>query len=239
MFAQVAKKSARQVQSRLHHVAQVQSCYNGSLFSKPLSAFAAQNMNFTVGIRHLNTSFDLPDPAAPHTSENKPFQLTKIVATIGPTSEQLEPMRKVVNAGMKIMRLNFSHATVEEVELRIKNLALCQVSTYLYASGKSVMQCRFLSAYSMFVLFQNFRIQSPTRELLQKIRMFGPLFWILGDLRSDRESSKMIIRVMKPSPSSRVTLSLFVPTKNMSKKDLLKPICSSTIPNCTSLCHLV
>ena len=128
MFAQVAKQSARQVQSRLHHVAQAQSCYNGSFLLKPLSAFAAQNMNSTVGIRHLNTSFDLPDPAAPHTSENKPFQLTKIVATIGPTSEQLEPMRKVVNAGMKIMRLNFSHATVEEVELRMKNLALCQVS---------------------------------------------------------------------------------------------------------------
>lgn len=87
-------------------------------------------MNST-GIRQLNTSFDLPDPEAPITAENKPFQLTKIVATIGPTSEQLEPMRKVVNAGMKIMRLNFSHATVEEVELRIKNLALCQVSSYL------------------------------------------------------------------------------------------------------------
>ena len=134
MFAQVAKQSARQVQSRLHHVAQAQSCYNGSFLLKPLSAFAAQNMNSTVGIRHLNTSFDLPDPAAPHTSENKPFQLTKIVATIGPTSEQLEPMRKVVNAGMKIMRLNFSHATVEEVELRMKNLALCQASINLYGS---------------------------------------------------------------------------------------------------------
>lgn len=28
---------------------------------------------------------------------------------------------------MRIMRLNFSHATVEEVELRTKNLRLCQV----------------------------------------------------------------------------------------------------------------
>lgn len=69
------------------------------------------------------TSFLLPDP-----SEDKGFQLSKIVATIGPTSEQREPLLKVVDAGMKIMRLNFSHATTEEVELRTTNLALAQVS---------------------------------------------------------------------------------------------------------------
>lgn len=38
-------------------------------------------------------------------------QLTKIVATIGPTSEQFSEMQEVVNCGMRIMRLNFSHAT--------------------------------------------------------------------------------------------------------------------------------
>ncbi|KAG7346523.1 pyruvate kinase [Nitzschia inconspicua] len=75
--------------------------------------------------RALKTTFDLVDPNALATP---PHQLTKIVATIGPTSEQLEPLQKVVQAGMKIMRLNFSHATKEEVELRIKNLALCQSS---------------------------------------------------------------------------------------------------------------
>ena len=37
--------------------------------------------------------------------------LTKIVATIGPQSEQLPVLKKVVDAGMKIMRINFSHAT--------------------------------------------------------------------------------------------------------------------------------
>jgi len=52
--------------------------------------------------------------------------LTKIVATIGPTSEQFEPLQEVVRSGMRVMRLNFSHATVEEVELRCGNLARCQ-----------------------------------------------------------------------------------------------------------------
>jgi hypothetical protein len=73
--------------------------------------------------RALKTTFNLPDPA--EMSDRN--QLTKIVATIGPTSEQEEPFKKVVDAGMKIMRLNFSHATTEEVELRLKNMALSQV----------------------------------------------------------------------------------------------------------------
>jgi len=65
--------------------------------------------------------------------------LTKIVATIGPTSEQLEPLQKVVKAGMKIMRLNFSHATKEEVELRLKNLSLSQ-DTYEFDGPISKVQ---------------------------------------------------------------------------------------------------
>jgi hypothetical protein len=80
-----------------------------------------------VEARALKTTFDLLDPNTVTNCEGHK-QLTKIVATIGPTSEQLEPLQKVVKAGMKIMRLNFSHATREEVELRLKNLSLCQVS---------------------------------------------------------------------------------------------------------------
>ena len=67
----------------------------------------------------VTTSFKLPDPATDATHED---ELTKIVATIGPTSEQAEPLLKVTAAGMKIMRLNFSHATKEEVENIGKNL---------------------------------------------------------------------------------------------------------------------
>lgn len=64
-------------------------------------------------------------------------------ATIGPASENLPILPEVVNAGMyklhriiylhnsftmnfcrRIMRLNFSHATYEEADLRMKNLKL-------------------------------------------------------------------------------------------------------------------
>ncbi len=44
------------------------------------------------------------------------FPLSKIVATIGPASEQLHMLTPVVNAGLNIMRINFSHATYEEGE---------------------------------------------------------------------------------------------------------------------------
>ena len=72
----------------------------------------------------VTTSFKLPDPA----EDPRAVELTKIVATIGPTSEQAEPLQTVTAAGMKIMRLNFSHATVEEVEMRCTNLAAAEVS---------------------------------------------------------------------------------------------------------------
>lgn len=48
--------------------------------------------------------------------------LSKIVATIGPASENLPVLPAVVEAGMRVMRINFSHATYEEADLRMKNL---------------------------------------------------------------------------------------------------------------------
>lgn len=48
--------------------------------------------------------------------------LTKIVATIGPVSEQFDMLQKITTAGMRVMRINFSHATYEEASLRVNNL---------------------------------------------------------------------------------------------------------------------
>jgi len=49
-------------------------------------------------------------------------RLTKIVATIGPASEEKEPLEQCVAAGMNVMRVNFSHATKDEFHLRRNNL---------------------------------------------------------------------------------------------------------------------
>lgn len=47
---------------------------------------------------------------------------TKMVCTIGPKSEQREVMEQLLNAGMNVMRLNFSHGDFEEHGGRISNL---------------------------------------------------------------------------------------------------------------------
>ena len=49
-------------------------------------------------------------------------RLTKIVATIGPASEDAEPLAACVAAGLNVMRVNFSHATEDEFFLRQRNL---------------------------------------------------------------------------------------------------------------------
>ncbi|WPC74510.1 pyruvate kinase PykF [Vibrio porteresiae] len=46
---------------------------------------------------------------------------TKIVCTIGPKTESVEKLTELVNAGMNVMRLNFSHGDYVEHGTRIKN----------------------------------------------------------------------------------------------------------------------
>lgn len=47
---------------------------------------------------------------------------TKIICTIGPASESKEMMTKLVENGMNIIRLNFSHGDFEEHGNRIRNI---------------------------------------------------------------------------------------------------------------------
>lgn len=47
---------------------------------------------------------------------------TKIVATLGPASDQAEVMEKMIRAGVDVFRINFSHAEHQEVEKRIKTI---------------------------------------------------------------------------------------------------------------------
>jgi pyruvate kinase len=47
---------------------------------------------------------------------------TKIVCTIGPVSESLDIMKELINAGMNVARLNFSHGDYEEHGRRIQTV---------------------------------------------------------------------------------------------------------------------
>ncbi len=51
-----------------------------------------------------------------------PFNQTKIVCTIGPATETKDMMRKLMMAGMDVMRLNFSHSFHEEHLERLNTL---------------------------------------------------------------------------------------------------------------------
>lgn len=54
---------------------------------------------------------------------------TKIVCTIGPKTESEEMLTKLLDAGMNVMRLNFSHGSFEEHAKRIQNLRAVMAKT--------------------------------------------------------------------------------------------------------------
>lgn len=54
---------------------------------------------------------------------------TKIVCTIGPASESQENLKKLLEAGMNVARLNFSHGDFEEHGARIRNLRAASLAT--------------------------------------------------------------------------------------------------------------
>ena len=47
---------------------------------------------------------------------------TKIVCTIGPSSESEEVLSQMFKAGLNVCRLNFSHGTHEEHQIRIDRI---------------------------------------------------------------------------------------------------------------------
>ncbi|MCY4642249.1 MAG: pyruvate kinase [Gammaproteobacteria bacterium] len=50
------------------------------------------------------------------------FRHTKIIATLGPATDSDEVMEKLIDVGIDLVRLNFSHSTYEDNAWRIKNL---------------------------------------------------------------------------------------------------------------------
>jgi pyruvate kinase len=51
--------------------------------------------------------------------ENRPKKKTKIVATLGPASSNEDTLRRMILAGLDVVRINFSHAKGEETEATV------------------------------------------------------------------------------------------------------------------------
>ena len=54
---------------------------------------------------------------------------TKIVCSIGPSSNEADVMEQMVRAGMNVARINFSHATLEEKEKAVASVKECRKRT--------------------------------------------------------------------------------------------------------------
>jgi len=63
-------------------------------------------------------------------SKNPTFARTKIVCTLGPASDTFEKIQPLVEAGMDVARLNFSHGTHDEHKAVLMNLRRVAESTH-------------------------------------------------------------------------------------------------------------
>jgi len=72
---------------------------------------------------------------------------TKIVATIGPATESAEILEKLINVGLDVMRLNFSHGDFAEHENRVNNLKIAMEKT-----GKTIAIMQDLSGPKIRIL---------------------------------------------------------------------------------------
>ena len=52
----------------------------------------------------------------------RPSKRTKIVATIGPASESDEMLRRLIDSGMDVARLNFSHRPAEQAKPLVERI---------------------------------------------------------------------------------------------------------------------
>ena len=123
-------------------------------------------------------------------------KLTKIVATIGPASEEATPLRACVAAGMNVMRINFSHATVDEFHLRRNNLRA--------APGGELVSI-MLDTKGPEIRMGGLRICKETGERKAKVLMeAGNKILLTNDAKYDGDSDASTLYVGYPALQSKL-----------------------------------
>lgn len=190
-------------------------------------SFLRNRCNISKQCKYLSTFAEL--------SSSKPnrIQLSKIVATIGPASEQLPALTQVVQAGMKIMRINFSHATFDEANLRSTNIL--KVSS---PDGQ-----REKNLYSVMLDTQGPEIRTGSfpqgiKEIELK-QSDSLILSINNDVRSNQTSDKIWISYTKLFETVRIGTSILLDDGAIEVKvrhiDALKGEVTCTIVNSGSL----
>lgn len=62
------------------------------------------------------------------------FLLTKIIATLGPASSSLEVITQLIQEGVRVFRINFSHGSFSEYEAMLKTVRKAEKETGIYVA---------------------------------------------------------------------------------------------------------
>lgn len=115
---------------------------------------------------------------------------TKIVCTIGPKTESEEKLSQLLDAGMNVMRLNFSHGDFEEHGQRIKNLrAICaktgkQAAILLDTKGPEIRTMKLEGGNDVaLVAGQEFTFTTDTSVIGNKDRVAVTYAGLSADLK--------------------------------------------------------
>lgn len=109
----------------------------------------------------------------------KPFKKTKIICTIGPKSETKAIMSKLVDVGMNVVRLNFSHGDHEEHGKRIKTIREINeekgtnVAILLDTKGPEIRTHQFVSGDKPTVITSGSKVKIYMNEVLGTSNKFS------------------------------------------------------------------
>lgn len=79
-------------------------------------------------------SLILPDKLFKITMKHIDFLMTKIIATLGPATESLGIIKRLINAGVRVFRINFSHGSFEEYDKLISNIRKAEKATGIFVA---------------------------------------------------------------------------------------------------------